>query len=158
MTYTGEHKHAKPAHRNSLAGSTRNKPSTTCLPETRETAAAPSHPDETQNSFKTNHLQTQKAEPEDVAAGESGGGDNGMTEQELGSSKEEDDDVLIPNSTAAMSEAVFLGHSTTTTFNDDVQDEKITPRFKNGSDPNSGLFLIQGCSEPVSDDNRFSPG
>ncbi|QHO44065.1 hypothetical protein HN51_009545 [Arachis hypogaea] len=125
VTYTGEHKHAKPAHRNSLAGSTR-KPSTPRLAETQENndTKNPNNnnknnsPDEkAQNSSTT--TKEQNAEPPEI-------------EQEIDDSSCEDSDddgVLIPNSTAAMSDAVFLGSTSA------AETWHCDGGFENRSDP-----------------------
>nr|KYP61901.1 putative WRKY transcription factor 27 [Cajanus cajan] len=112
VTYTGDHKHAKPVHRNSLAGSTRSKPSSTRLPETNETgscskeenAACSSTSALSPTSFRSGTPENEAG----VAAGEH--------EPELGTvpdaqSENEDDDVLIPN-VGAMSDAILLGLTT----------------------------------------------
>ncbi|MED6173918.1 hypothetical protein PIB30_064246 [Stylosanthes scabra] len=109
VTYTGEHKHAKPAHRNSLAGSTRKPTSTTSrLPEIQEsTDTTNKNPDEKshENSTTTKYQNAKPEQPE-------------IIEQEMEDSSSEDDSgddggVLIPNNTATMSDAVFLGSSGT---------------------------------------------
>ncbi|CAL0303352.1 unnamed protein product [Lupinus luteus] len=91
LTYTGEHKHPKPAHRSSLAGSTRNKSSTTHLPETKENGS-PScmdvvSPTEPITTSLLANMDGEEPKPE---------------------SGSDDEDVLIPNS-MGNSEAVFLG-------------------------------------------------
>ncbi|KAE9592553.1 hypothetical protein Lal_00028643 [Lupinus albus] len=96
MTYTGEHKHPKPAHRNSLAGSTRNKTTTTRLPQTQENGSPSSidavSPTQRITTSLSMNMDGEKVEPE-LASGS------------------DDEDVLIPNS-MGLSETVFLSPNT----------------------------------------------
>ncbi|XP_061337344.1 probable WRKY transcription factor 27 [Gastrolobium bilobum] len=109
VTYTGDHKHAKPAHRNSLAGSTRNKPSTTRLPDIHQTGSSSNEGNVNPSSSQFSPIQLKPASPEKngalVAVREPDDPDP-KTEPDLAS--EDDDDVLIPNTTA-MLDTVFLG-------------------------------------------------
>ncbi|CAJ1952938.1 unnamed protein product [Sphenostylis stenocarpa] len=109
VTYTGDHKHAKPVHRNSLAGSTRTKPSPTRLPETHEAISSLKIENARSSTSELSFTSLKSGLPENeetVAAGESD-----CVEMETDPdaiSENDDDDVLIPN-TGAMSDAVLLG-------------------------------------------------
>ncbi|OIW06378.1 hypothetical protein TanjilG_15023 [Lupinus angustifolius] len=96
LTYTGEHKHPKPAHRNSLAGSTRNKTTTTRLHQTQENGSPSSIDAVSPTQAITTSLSMNM--------------DGEKLEHELGSGSD-DEDVLIPNS-MGISETVFLSPNT----------------------------------------------
>lgn len=111
VTYTGDHKHAKPVHRSSLAGSIRNKPPTTRLPAAPETGSP-------QNAGSSSSSVLRSGPPEN--------GEPECPDPDL-KLDDEDDDVLIPNM-AVMSDASFLlglNH-----FDSDAKPS-------DGSDPNS---------------------
>ncbi|KAF1896567.1 hypothetical protein Lal_00034265 [Lupinus albus] len=94
LTYTGEHKHPKPAHRSSIAGSTRNKSSTTQIPEAQENGSSSSmevvSPTETFTTSMFANMNGEEPESE---------------------SESDDEDVLIPNSMGHL-EAVLLSEYT----------------------------------------------
>ncbi|MED6118310.1 hypothetical protein PIB30_001540 [Stylosanthes scabra] len=132
VTYTGEHKHAKPAHRNSLAGSTRKPSTTTRLPEIQESTDN-NNPDEKSQSSTTEKYQNAKPEVQTEI------------EQEMDESSSEDDSdgddggVLIPNTTATMSDAVFLGSSSRTAA---AATWHYDGGFENSSDPDGSTNQI----------------
>ncbi|XP_027357240.1 probable WRKY transcription factor 27 [Abrus precatorius] len=147
VTYTGDHKHAKPAHRNSLAGSTRNKHSTTRLPATRETGLQWIKGSQSSSSsahspmpLSSGSLQREEAS---AAAGDPECPDRPDPETEPDSSSENDDDVLIPNTTA-MSDAVLLG--LTHFYGNKTK--------RDGLDPNN----VPGAECESSENNRVKPG
>lgn len=106
VTYTGEHTHARPTHRNSLAGSTRNKSQhVNPIPKPDSSGQTVTPPDTVKEE---NHLSptTPLKENEGV---QGTNGDEDITSQEVnmedeedevGEEDDEDDDVdglLIPN-------------------------------------------------------------
>ncbi|KAE8704697.1 putative WRKY transcription factor 27 [Hibiscus syriacus] len=104
VTYNGEHTHPKPTHRNSLAGSTRNKVSTiqntaattiTAKDSAAETMhAACSSPRSATSLSPTTPLSA----PEDAAASVHNPGEDESVGMALGSESDYyDDDLLIPN-------------------------------------------------------------
>lgn len=126
VTYTGDHTHPRPTHRNSLAGSTRNKPSSTIqkgggaaasskdsvpaetLP--RGTTASCSSPRSATTSLSPISPTTPLSAPENTAGAplhNAGDTDNYGGEEEesvdmaletaLDEESEDDDDFLIPN-------------------------------------------------------------
>ncbi|MBA0819415.1 hypothetical protein Gohar_028463, partial [Gossypium harknessii] len=109
ITYTGEHTHPKPTHRNSLAGSTRNKLSTVQKPTTTKDSAAETIPTTSTVSCSSPRSATSLSPisptttlsaPEDTAAAVHKTGDNGGEEESVYmdvESDEDDDDLLIPN-------------------------------------------------------------
>ncbi|KAH1206873.1 putative WRKY transcription factor 27 [Glycine max] len=106
VTYTGDHKHAKPVQRNSLAGSTRTKPSTTRLSEPNESVTCPKRENACSSNSELSPMLSVSDTPkneETVSAGEPD-----YPDMEIEPSENDDDDVLIPN-TGAMSDAVLLG-------------------------------------------------
>ncbi|KAK7380396.1 hypothetical protein VNO78_32906 [Psophocarpus tetragonolobus] len=108
VTYTGDHKHAKPVHRNSLAGSTRIKPSTTRLPETHETGIKKENPNSSNSELSPMLSTSDTPENEETVAT----GEPDFPEMEIDpdepSENDDDDGVLIPNRDA-ISDAVLLG-------------------------------------------------
>lgn len=132
LTYTGEHKHPKPSHRNSLAGSTRNKSSTTRLPETQENGLPSSMG--TVSSIEIDAVSstqpiTSLLVKVDTVADPVSPSEDPELEPGMGS---DEDDVLIPNS-MGLPDAVFLG-------------------------PNSVPGLAPVCCEPSSNSNWPNPG
>ncbi|KAK7315147.1 hypothetical protein VNO77_33680 [Canavalia gladiata] len=105
VTYTGDHKHAKPVHRNSLAGSTRSKPSTTRLPAHQETASPQRKGSVSPSSSLLPSMVSKSGTPEKEESHVATGEPDPETEPDTASDM--DDDVLIPN-TAAMSDSVLL--------------------------------------------------
>ncbi|TYI52998.1 hypothetical protein E1A91_D12G288300v1 [Gossypium mustelinum] len=109
ITYTGEHTHPKPTHRNSLAGSTRNKLSTVQKPTTTKDSAAETIPTtstvscsspRSATSLSSISPTTTLSAPEDTAAAVHKTGDIGGEEESVYmdvESDEDDDDLLIPN-------------------------------------------------------------
>ncbi|XP_062120310.1 probable WRKY transcription factor 27 [Humulus lupulus] len=131
VTYTGDHTHPRPTHRNSLAGSTRNKlsppPNITAITK-KDIMGSDHSPSPTQSTSKLSPTtQLTVAQTEEYAAAklqleenESGEGDGGekqsddiLLEEELmdldenEEDEDDDDDVLIPN--MSLSEDFFLG-------------------------------------------------
>ncbi|KAF3432922.1 hypothetical protein FNV43_RR24024 [Rhamnella rubrinervis] len=126
VTYTGDHTHPRPTHRNSLAGSSRSKFTTTQKPTTDKdsnnsdrspTMANPScsSPLSSTSLSPTTPLtvQTQDDDASTTAKLQedqnllSGGDDKESEEMEMYGNEHEDDDILIPN--MSMSEDIFLG-------------------------------------------------
>ncbi|GMJ06499.1 hypothetical protein HRI_004319100 [Hibiscus trionum] len=111
VTYTGEHTHPKPTHRNSLAGSTRNKVSSSTLQKTSavKDSAAEAMPTNTTTiascysprsgtSLSPISPTTPLSAPEDAAAHNAGGDDSvDMALETAPESDDGDDDLLIPN-------------------------------------------------------------
>ncbi|KAK1577154.1 hypothetical protein Q3G72_019381 [Acer saccharum] len=81
VSYTGDHTHPRPTHRNSLAGSSRNK-----LP-------------------RVQNLVAEEAAPPPVPSEEEKADDAGDNHEE----EDDEDDLLIPNFTAVMDEDPFSG-------------------------------------------------
>ncbi|XVF50896.1 hypothetical protein PTKIN_Ptkin04bG0140100 [Pterospermum kingtungense] len=116
VTYTGDHTHPRPTHRNSLAGSTRNKISTIQKAATKDSAletlpsatASFSSP-RSATSLSPISPTTPLSAPEDTAAPVHNTADTdngGLGEEEsidmalqtaLDGESDEDDDILIPN-------------------------------------------------------------
>ncbi|TKY45276.1 WRKY transcription factor 27 [Spatholobus suberectus] len=140
VTYTGDHKHAKPVHRNSLAGSTRTKPSSTHLPEPEESVSCMKKENAFPSTSEFSPLLLRSGAPENEATVPAGENDGPGFEIEPDAPSEndddDDDDVLIPN-TGAMSDAVLLG----------LTDVDRNGSEVNGSDPN----LTRSDSDPFSD-------
>ncbi|XP_022737542.1 probable WRKY transcription factor 27 [Durio zibethinus] len=108
VSYTGDHTHPRPTHRNSLAGSTRNKLSTNqkaaskdsapeTLPSTTVSCSSP-------RSATSLSPTTPLSAPEDAAADVHSRGDNGGEEESVDMTLEtapdgesDEDDLLIPN-------------------------------------------------------------
>ncbi|OMO51304.1 DNA-binding WRKY [Corchorus capsularis] len=131
ITYTGDHTHPRPTHRNSLAGSTRNKLSTAqraagaanndsvpaeTLPTATASASCSSPPSGT--SLSPISPTTPISAPEDAASAslqnQDGGDNNGGEEEESAdmmalaeSDEDDDDDLLIPN--VHVDEDIFKG-------------------------------------------------
>ncbi|KAL9324018.1 hypothetical protein ACSQ67_008875 [Phaseolus vulgaris] len=133
VTYTGDHKHAKPVHRNSLAGSTRTKPSPTSLPETHEAVSCIKIENACSSTSELSTTSLRSGTPENeemVAAGEP---DFLEMEVDPDALSENDYDLLIPN-TGAMSDAVLLGLT--------------NGAETKASDPNSDSGLTRSKSDP----------
>ncbi|KAK6250651.1 WRKY domain - like 10 [Theobroma cacao] len=108
VTYTGDHTHPRPTHRNSLAGSTRNKLSTIQKAASKDSApeALPSASCSSPRSATSLSPTTPLSAPEDAAAPQHNTDDiNGGEEESvdmtletaLDGESDEDDDPLIPN-------------------------------------------------------------
>ncbi|KAK8521255.1 hypothetical protein V6N13_077377 [Hibiscus sabdariffa] len=116
VTYTGEHTHPKPTHRNSLAGSTRNKVSSStvqkattvkdsaaeAMPTNTTTATASCYSPRSGTSLSPISPTTPLSAPDDtVAAAHNAGGDESvdmaLETAPGGESDDDDDDLLIPN-------------------------------------------------------------
>ncbi|KAG4991443.1 hypothetical protein AAZX31_09G117900 [Glycine max] len=108
VTYTGDHKHAKPVHRNSLAGNTRTKLSTTRLPETHETVSCVIIENACSSNSELSPMSVRSDTLENEATLVPGEPDCPDTDIDPEVPSEEDEDVLIPN-TGAMSDSIFLG-------------------------------------------------
>ncbi|XP_028800497.1 probable WRKY transcription factor 27 [Neltuma alba] len=111
VAYTGEHTHPRPTHRNSLAGSTRNKPSTT----TRQPASHESGSPSTIANRASSSSQLSPTTPLMAVATKDECADEPMLSNEATSPFPEDefdlashDDILIPNM-AAMMDKFLLG-------------------------------------------------
>ncbi|KAG4380450.1 hypothetical protein AAZX31_16G160600 [Glycine max] len=104
VTYTGDHKHAKPVHRNSLAGSTRTKPSTTRLSEPNESVSCPKK----ENACSSNSELSPMLSVSDTLENEETVSASEPDCPDMEIEPSDNDDVLIPN-TGAMSDAVLLG-------------------------------------------------
>ncbi|XVF12567.1 hypothetical protein REPUB_Repub08aG0129700 [Reevesia pubescens] len=113
VTYTGDHTHPRPTHRNSLAGSTRNKLSTIqkaaskdSASETLPSATASCSSTRSATSLSPISPTTPVSAPDDAAAPVHNTGDNGGDEEEsvdmtletaADGESDEDDNLLIPN-------------------------------------------------------------
>ncbi|XP_022774068.1 probable WRKY transcription factor 27 [Durio zibethinus] len=111
VTYSGDHTHPKPTHRNSLAGSTRNKLSTiqkaaskNSAPETLPSTTASCSTPRSTTSLSPISPTTTLSAPEDFTAPLHNAGDNGgeeesveMTPEVAPDGESDEDDVLIPN-------------------------------------------------------------
>ncbi|KAI9070554.1 hypothetical protein K1719_016042 [Acacia pycnantha] len=113
VTYTGEHTHPRPTHRNSLAGSTRNKPSS--LTTTRQPASHESGSPSTNVNRASSSSQLSPTTPLTAVAANDECVDEHMLSNETTSPFPEDDldlvshdDILIPNM-AAMMDKFLLG-------------------------------------------------
>ncbi|KAK4280275.1 hypothetical protein QN277_011917 [Acacia crassicarpa] len=113
VTYTGEHTHPRPTHRNSLAGSTRNKPSS--LTTTRQPASHESGSPSTNVNRPSSSSQRSPTTPLTEVAAKDECADEPMLSNEATSPFPEDDldlashdDILIPNM-AAMMDKFLLG-------------------------------------------------
>ena len=117
VTYTGDHTHPRPTHRNSLAGSTRNKPSTTQKPVTHGSGSPSNHPGgpssssplspssvSPRTSLTAQHEQGEAEDP--ISANETESPDPDL---DLSLADDDDDDILIPNMQAAMADDIFFG-------------------------------------------------
>lgn len=126
VTYTGEHTHPRPTHRNSLAGSSRSKFTTAQKPTTDKdsnnsdqspTMANPScsSPLSATSLSPTTSLTVQTHDDDASTTAKlqedqnllSGGDDKESEEMKMCENEYEDDDILIPN--MSMSEDIFLG-------------------------------------------------
>ncbi|KAK6925885.1 WRKY domain [Dillenia turbinata] len=122
VTYTGEHIHPRPTHRNSLAGSTRNKPSSaarTPVPgEDETTTATTSNALCASSSSPTSLSPTTPltAATEEEIAKQNRVEDDEMVEEENDvddndndgeGDGDDDDDILIPN--MVLNEDLFMG-------------------------------------------------
>lgn len=121
VTYTGEHMHPRPTHRNSLAGSTRNK-----FTGALQKAETTSHPEDPENKPASFSPTTPLTAPIDED-GMIGGGNlqviEGATRSDSTEDKEigedmlisdyeadfDDEDLLIPNISNNMSDDIFTG-------------------------------------------------
>ncbi|KAJ7974126.1 WRKY family transcription factor [Quillaja saponaria] len=105
ITYTGEHAHPRPTHRNSLAGSTRNKLPVTQNLESRDSGSpsntAANNPSSSSPLSPTTPL-TSSAENEEAA-------DEPISNKGLEMKIEDEDDILIPNMAASMVDDIFPG-------------------------------------------------
>ncbi|RDX60566.1 putative WRKY transcription factor 27, partial [Mucuna pruriens] len=131
VTYTGDHKHAKPVHRNSLAGSTRTKPSPTPLPETKLTGPCITEENACSSTSELSPMLLNSGTPENEAKIAVGEPDS--------PSENDDNDVLIPN-TGAMSDAVLLG----------LTNIDRDGGYANALDPNSTSGSVQSRTDPFS--------
>ncbi|KAK7837415.1 probable WRKY transcription factor 27 isoform X1 [Quercus suber] len=112
ITYTGEHTHPRPTHRNSLAGSVRNKFKSTdaantngnitsCLSPQSASCLSPTTPlTVLQTDEEAANLHNINEETDKMIDG------NDKESEEM-VDDEEDDDILIPN--IAMNEDIFMG-------------------------------------------------
>ncbi|KAJ7969867.1 WRKY family transcription factor [Quillaja saponaria] len=109
VTYTGEHTHPRPTHRNSLAGSTRNKLPVIPKTESRDSGSpsnkTPNNPSSSSPLSPTTPL-TVPAENEEAAEEPISTKDLDMG---ILGDGEDEDDILIPNMAAAMADDMFLG-------------------------------------------------
>ncbi|XP_047156659.1 probable WRKY transcription factor 27 [Vigna umbellata] len=135
VTYTGEHKHAKPVHRNSLAGSTRTKPSPTGLPEANEAVSGIKIENACSSTSELSTTSLKSGTPENEETVADGEPDFPEMEVDPDALSDNDYDLLIPN-TGAMSDAVLLG------LTNGAQTK--------GSDRNSESGLTQSKSDPFS--------
>ncbi|XVE64296.1 hypothetical protein DITRI_Ditri07aG0089600 [Diplodiscus trichospermus] len=111
VSYTGDHTHPRPTHRNSLAGSTRNKLSTIqkaaskdSAPETLPGTSASCSSPRSATSLSPISPTTPLSAPEDTTAPVHNTGDNGgeeesvdMTPKTATDGESDEDDLLIPN-------------------------------------------------------------
>ncbi|XP_022734362.1 probable WRKY transcription factor 27 [Durio zibethinus] len=111
VTYTGDHTHPRPTHRNSLAGSTRNKLSTIqkaaskeSVPETLPSATASCSSPRSATSLSPISPTTPLSAPEDTAAPVHNMDVNGgeeesvdMTPETARDGESDEDNLLIPN-------------------------------------------------------------
>ncbi|CAL9008763.1 unnamed protein product [Prunus brigantina] len=104
VTYTGDHNHPRPTHRNSLAGSTRNKLSATAgqnQPINNDPGSPPAQADQDAVANNVNSDNSFDKENEELDEEEE------RDENEIEDEDVEEDDVLIPNT--AMPDEIFLG-------------------------------------------------
>lgn len=105
VTYTGDHNHPRPTHRNSLAGSTRNKSSATAgqnQPINNDPGSPPAQADQDAVANNVNSDNSLDKENEELDEEEEERDENEIEDEDV-----EEDDVLIPNT--AMSDEIFLG-------------------------------------------------
>lgn len=123
VTYTGEHTHPRPTHRNSLAGSTRNKCSAPHKSIDKENSASLStanigscsSPQSATSLSPTTPLTVQTDEEAIIANKKSNEEENKImidgndkeSEEMADDYDEDDDEILIPN--MAMTQDIFLG-------------------------------------------------
>lgn len=112
VSYTGDHQHPRPTHRNSLAGSTRNKFSRTQTPLTKnnndkDAAAQPP----TTNASCSSPLSSTSNSPTalEEAKNQSEAAEINSEMVELEEEVDDEDDLLIPNLAAAINEDLFKG-------------------------------------------------
>lgn len=124
ITYTGDHTHPRPTHRNSLAGSTRNKFTTTSSSLQKPDPIGPAHSAPAapcSSSTASLSPTTPLTAPIDEEVAHHGAllisEDLGMDkesedlvgdDEDNDREEEDEDDLLIPN-VAAMSEEIFMG-------------------------------------------------
>lgn len=105
VTYTGDHTHPRPTHRNSLAGSTRNKLSAMAgqnQPINNDSGSPPAQADQDVVANNVNSDNSLDKENEELDEDEEERDENEIEDEDV-----EEDDVLIPNT--AMSDEIFLG-------------------------------------------------
>ncbi|KAK9103743.1 hypothetical protein Sjap_020997 [Stephania japonica] len=109
ITYTAEHNHPVPTHRNSLAGSTRNKSSATAATTVAAAAAADSDPVTTNNSKPSSPASTNTGLSPTTPL-ESNDDQEGIVDQEVamdGADEADHEGVLIPE--GLLSDDLFNG-------------------------------------------------
>lgn len=121
VTYTGEHTHPRPTHRNSLAGSTRNK--FTGALQKPQTSSHPEEPENKPVSLSPTTPLTAPIMDEDGIVRPGNAMIDGVTRSESTEDKEigddtaisdyeadlDDEDLLIPNIANNISEDIFVG-------------------------------------------------
>ncbi|KAI3419589.1 WRKY domain-containing protein, partial [Psidium guajava] len=114
ITYTGDHNHPRPTHRNSLAGSTRNKFNTTSSLQKPDPIgpahSAPAAPCSSSTASLSPTTPLTAPIDEEVAhhCALLMSDDLGMDKGDNALEEEDEDDLLIPNE-SAMSEEFFMG-------------------------------------------------
>ncbi|XP_031269536.1 probable WRKY transcription factor 27 [Pistacia vera] len=109
VSYTGDHTHPRPTHRNSLAGSTRNKFSRTQTSLTNNNKDATAQPTTTSgNASCSSPLSSTSHSPAamEEVKNQSEGAD---VDSEMVEEEDDEDDLLIPNLAAAVNEDLFKG-------------------------------------------------
>ena len=112
ITYTGEHTHPRPTHRNSLAGSVRNKFKSTDTANTNGNITSCLSPQSTSCLSPTTPLTVLQTDEEaanlhNINEETDKMIDGNDKESEEMVDDDEDDDILIPN--IAMNEDIFMG-------------------------------------------------
>lgn len=122
VTYTGEHTHPRPAHRNSLAGSTRAKTTTTAAATTTAAVNSCSSPQSGASQSPTTPLSTARiADEEAVSVAVKRDAEEEEENEKIGDGGEEclvegeeedidDENILIPNKNImGLSDEFFYG-------------------------------------------------
>ncbi|KAK4769890.1 hypothetical protein SAY87_030422 [Trapa incisa] len=118
VTYTGEHSHPLPTHRNSLAGSTRNKFTGALQKAQTSSSPLPEEYPENNDNNKLPAISLSPTTPLTVRTGNPMAAEDGATRSESTEDKEISDyevdlddveDLLIPNSTNNIAEDIFVG-------------------------------------------------
>ena len=157
VTYSGDHTHARPTHRNSLAGTSRNKLSAASKSQKQPinndsgsaTVPNPSSPTTgqpltVQAEAVANKVNSDNSLDEENEEFDDDDEDMDMDENEYGD-EDEDDDVVIPD--MDMSDEIFLGQ------------KEVGSTSSSGSGSGSGSSSMVGASgDNISDNVQSSLG